>query len=102
MEKMQNTMDERYYNEKKNLAIDSLQNLQKSGNQIDEALKLIKSEIYSAPNPSNQTQIHEILKDSANKLNSARRNFEKSRWAAANTDIDFKEWLIQNGYPELN
>ena len=97
-ETMQNQMNEPYYDEKKNLALASIRD---AVIRTEEARCLIENISYSMPHLINSAQIHEFLDLSIRDLISARRNFEKTRWACANSGLEFKEWLNNNGYSEL-
>lgn len=92
-------MDESYYNGKKTLTLDDIRD---AISQTQEAIRLIECDRYSMPDLNSSVQIHQLLDISARCLTSARRNFEKARWASANTSLDFKEWLEKNGYSELD
>ena len=96
---MQNQMNEPYCDEKKNLALASIRD---AVSRAEEARCLIENISYSMPHLVNAAQIHELLDLSVRGLTSARRNFEKIRWVSANSGLEFKEWLNNNGYPDLD
>jgi len=83
-------MDEGYFDEKRGLAQEAIELAVKDAS---DALALIKSTRHFAPDMVEAEQVHELLKMAALRLKSARRDFEKSRWASARTSVEFDEWL---------
>jgi hypothetical protein len=91
-------MDERYYDEKKAL---TLQSISYAADHMRDAEALIVSTKFSMPDLVNPAEVRECLKSAALALDAARRDFEKSRWAAARTDLEFEQWLSANGCDDL-
>ena len=95
---MPNKMDESYFDEKKGLACEALEHA------IEEArasLDLMRAARYTMPDLVNAENIHEMLRQAEVKIRSARRDFEKSRWAAASTQLEFNDWLKLGPASEL-
>jgi hypothetical protein len=95
---MSGQMDESYYEEKKAL---SEQSLKAAIQQIESAAGLIESSRYSMPALIDANQVHDTLKYAAVLIESARRDFEKAKWASAKTNQEFDEWLRASGASEL-
>lgn len=53
------------------------------------------------PNIVDPARVHEHLRVAKAQLDGVRMNFEKVRWASANTDLDFDAWLRANGCADL-
>jgi hypothetical protein len=83
-------MDEKYFAEKKNYSSESIS---RAISEVNDALVLIKASSYDAPNVTTATEVHQKLQLAVNEIQSARRDYEKSRWAAAKTELQFNEWL---------
>lgn len=95
---MRGRMDERYFDEKKGLAADAIRSAIR---KASEAASAIDASRYALPDLAAPSQVHELLRDAQLALNAARRDFEKSRWAAANTDLEFDDWLRKLGHLDL-
>jgi hypothetical protein len=91
-------MDEGYFDEKKGLALDSIR---AAITQANDAALSVKASRYALPDLTSAEHVHELLKSAALRLTVARRDFEKARWATANTDVEFEDWLRQHGCVEL-
>jgi hypothetical protein len=87
---MTGPMDEGYFDEKRGLAQEAIECALK---EASDALALIRSTRHFAPDMVESEQVHELLKMAALRLKSARRDFEKSRWASARTNVEFDDWL---------
>lgn len=87
---MATQMDEKYFTEKKNYSSESISRAISGAN---DALALIKASSYDAPNDTTATEVHQKLQFAVNEIQSARRDYEKSQWAAARTELQFDEWL---------
>ena len=83
-------MDEKYFTEKKSYSSESISRAISGAN---DALALIKASSYDAPNDTTATEVHQKLQLTVSEIQSARRDYEKSRWAAAKTKLQFNEWL---------
>jgi hypothetical protein len=95
---MAGRMNESYYDEKKDLALTSIG---RAANNMREAEALIAATKYSMPDLVEPGQVRGLLKSAALALDAARRDFEKSRWAAASTNLEFEQWLSANGCDDL-
>ena len=62
---------------------------------------MLSSWSYEVQNIFDAAEVHENICVAKAQLDGVRRSFEKVRWASASTDIEFDEWLIKNGYPDL-
>ena len=91
-------MDKDYFEGKKELALeailDSVAHARDAGRMIDAAR-------YELPNLTDPSAIHESLKQAQFCLVSARRDFEKTRWATALTELEFEDWLRSQGHADL-
>lgn len=96
---MPNKMDEEYYNKKKELACESLRNAIKD---TESALEQINKWRYPVRILLDVNELHETLKHAEVQIRSARRDFEKARWASADTRIEFDEWLKKGPGLDLN
>lgn len=83
-----------YSDEKKELTLETVEELQS-------VLSDVATTIEDKGAQANSQVIHEKLIHVANLTRSARRNFEKSRWAAAGARGDFSEWLRAEGFESL-
>ena len=91
-------MDKKYFVEKTDLALEFIFN---SVTHARDASRMIDASSYELPNLTDPGVIHETLKIAQSHIISARRNFEKSRWAAAHTELEFEDWLRANGHDDL-
>ena len=91
-------MDRRYFEEKKELTLEGIQQAQDTAGEV---IGLLSSWSYEVPNIFNATEVHDYIRAAKAQLDGVRRNFEKVRWASTNTDIEFDEWLIKNGHSDL-
>lgn len=91
-------MERSYFEEKKQLSLDGIQEAQNTANEV---VGLLSSWSYDLPNILNAAEVHEYIRATKAQLDDVRRNFEKVRWASANTDLGFDEWLIENGHADL-
>ena len=87
---MPGQMDEGYFDEKKSLSVDAINDTIKN---LRKALTLIKSSRYSMLDLIDAEEIHRLLKSAAPSTQLARYNFEKTRWASARTSEEFDDWL---------
>lgn len=95
---MSEKMERNYFDEKKELATDGLARVVKAAGGLT---SLIRSWSYEVPNVIDPNQIHEQIHSAKAELDNVRRDFEKVRWAAAETDIQFNEWLVKHGHADL-
>lgn len=95
---MSGRMEKDYFEEKKDLALEALED---AITQTGIAKQLIASARYELPNLIDPSQIHESIRSAQFQLRSARRDFEKTRWADAQTSLNFEEWLRQHGHSDL-
>ena len=91
-------MDEDYFDEKKELAQEGIQDAKV---RLDEVKVLIAATSYSLTNLVNPSGIHEEIALIKAILDNSRRDFEKARWASAETDMSFEEWLADQGHGDL-
>mgnify|MGYP001601888662 FL=1 len=95
---MAGQMDERYFEEKKGLAMEAIVAV---AEQLSDATALIKAMRYEMSDLVAPNEVHELLKVAARALDGARRDFEKARWAAVRTDLSFEHWLSAYGHQDL-
>lgn len=95
---MAGQMEEQYYDEKKGL---TLQSIGFAAGDMQEATVLITGTKYSMPDLVDPARVRDLLRNAALMLDAARRDFEKTRWAAARTALEFEEWLSANGCDDL-
>ena len=95
---MRGKMDKGYFLEKQTFAVDAVTAAIERANF---AVTAIQTENYDFPNLVNSVEVHEQLKSAVARLNSARRDFEKARWASAETNLEFDDWLSEVGCAEL-
>jgi hypothetical protein len=95
---MANQMDQRYFEEKQELAHESLS---QSVEEIQGAAALIKAMKYSMPGLVDSAQVHDMLKCAEKLVERTRRDFEKACWASAKTDLEFNDWLRKRGWGNL-
>ena len=91
-------MDRSYFEEKKELSLDGIQQAQDTANEV---VGLLSSWSYDLPNVVNSAEVHEYIRVAKAQLDGVRRDFEKVRWASANTELDFDGWLVENGQSDL-
>lgn len=91
-------MERSYFEEKKQLSLDGIQQAQDTASEV---VGLLSSWSYDLPNIINATEVHEYVRAAKAQLDGVRRNFEKVRWASANTGLDFDEWLVKDGHTDL-
>ena len=91
-------MDRRYFEEKKELTLEGIQQAQDTAGEV---IGLLSSWSYEVPNIFNAAEVHDSIRAAKAQLDGVRRNFEKVRWASTTTDMEFDEWLIKNGHPDL-
>ncbi|MDR6495617.1 hypothetical protein J2797_005541 [Paraburkholderia terricola] len=91
-------MDEQYFEEKKGLAIEAIAAVVQ---RLSDATALIKATRYEMSDLVAPKEVHEHLEVAAKGLDGARRDFEKTRWAAARTDLSFEQWLSTHGHQDL-
>ena len=95
---MTGQMNESYFAEKKDLALESIQSAMIVAS---DATAAIGASTYAMPNLTSPDDVHSLLKEAADRLQAARRYFETARWAAAHTDLQFDDWVREQGHPEL-
>jgi len=95
---MKNQMDERYFEEKKEL---SYKELNYAIEQIQDSAALVESMTYTIPGILDSTKVHEILESAVSAIQNARRDFEKASWASTSTKLEFNEWLRKRNLSEL-
>lgn len=95
---MSGRMEESYFDEKKQYALGAIKD---AVSNFEVASGLISAIRYEMPDLTSPDRIHENLKLVAAKCWSARRDFEKARWASVITNLEFEEWLIKQGHADL-
>lgn len=95
---MAGQMDEGYFDEKKQLVQKAIAS---ANEDVANALGIIEATSYAMNDLVTPAQIHELLKSAAIKLDAARRDFEKTRWPASRTDLQFEQWLAVHGHSDL-
>lgn len=91
-------MDWSYFEEKKKLTLEGIKCAQSTA---EEVIGLLSSWSYEVPNIFDAAEVHERIQAAKLQLDGVRRDFEKVRWASANTSLEFNEWLIENGHRDL-
>jgi len=91
-------MNRSYFEEKKQLSLDGIKQAQDTANEV---IGLLSSWSYDLPNIVNAAEVHEYVRVAKAQLDGVRRDFEKVRWASANTELDFDEWLVENSQSDL-
>lgn len=91
-------MDRSYFDEKKEYAIEAIDLANKTASLV---VGMLSSWNYDVPNIIDPSAVHEHLQVAKSQLDGARTNFEKVRWASANTDVDFDAWLRANDCADL-
>jgi len=92
-------MNEDYFDEKKELAIKSIQSAME---ELQRALNFIQTSRYSMHDLVGAGETHSSLKSVAPHVNAARINFEKARWACARTNEPFGRWLLSGHGKDLS
>jgi hypothetical protein len=95
---MTGKMERHYFDEKKELATDGLVSVGKIAMDLT---GLVRSWSYEVPNLIDPSEIHEQVRVAKARLDNVRRDFEKVRWASAETELEFNDWLVKHGHPEL-
>ena len=96
---MPNKMDESYFDEKKELACETLTH---AIQEAKASLELMQTARYTMPDLVNADSIHDMLRQAEVEIRSARRDFEKARWATARTELEFNKWLQLGPARELS
>ncbi len=91
-------MERSYFDGKKQLTLEGIRQAQ---DKVGEVTGLLSSWSYDVPNIFYSAEVHESIGEAKALLDGVRRNFEKVRWASANTDLEFHEWLVENGHWDL-
>jgi len=91
-------MERDYFDEKKDLTIDGLISV---GETTIRLMGLVRSWSYEVPDLIAPSEIHDQVRAAKARLDNARRDFEKVRWAAAETELTFNEWLVKHGHSDL-
>lgn len=91
-------MERSYFEEKKQLTLEGIRRAQGTSAEV---IGLLSSWSYDVPNIIDASEVHEYIRAAKAQLDNTRRNFEKVRWASANTDLDFDQWLIEHGNSDL-
>lgn len=91
-------MDRSYFEEKKKLTLEGIEQAQGTAGEV---IGLLSSWSYEVPNIFDGAEVHEHIRVAKAQLDGVRRDFEKVRWASESKDMEFNEWLIKNGHPDL-
>lgn len=93
-------MEEGYFDEKRGLA---LEHVGRAANDLAEAKASIAALGYNSPTLVDADKVHDAFRGITSAVYSARRDYEKARWAAADLDppISFEEWLTKHGHGDL-
>lgn len=91
-------MERDYFDEKKQLSLEGIRHAQDTAGEVT---GLLSAWSYDVPNIFDASEVHEYIRVAKAQLDGVRRNFEKVRWASANTNLEFHEWLIENGHSDL-
>ncbi len=95
---MNGRMEKSYFEEKKSFALEALNAAIAKSQEVQ---RLVESARYEMPNLTDPSAIHELARSAQMHLRSARRDFEKTRWADAITALEFEDWLRQHGHHDL-
>lgn len=95
---MNGRMEKSYFEEKKCFALGALSAAIAKSQEVQ---SLIESTRYEMPNLTDPSAIHEIARAAQMHLRSARRDYEKTRWADAITELEFEDWLRHHGHHDL-
>lgn len=96
---MRGKMDKGYFIEKQTFAVEAVAVAIERANF---AVAAIQTANYDLPNLVNPNEVHDQLKSAVERLTSARRDFEKARWASVETNLEFDGWLREVGCAELH
>jgi hypothetical protein len=91
-------MERSYFDEKKEYALEGLDHANTTASYV---VGMLSSWNYDVPNIIDPAAVHEHIQVAKAQLDGVRTNFEKLRWASANTDVDFDTWLQVNGCADL-
>jgi len=83
-------MDEGYFEEKRNMA---MQGMDDTISNVKDALLLVNTLQYDMLDLTSPNTFHETIMAACSALVTVRLNFEKARWAASNTRLEFFDWL---------
>lgn len=89
--------DSHSFEDSKKLALQGIASMER---HLEEAAVLIASTKYSVPDLVAPRYVRDLLKRAAIELEMTRRNFERSRWAADRTDLEFESWLADKGWSD--
>jgi hypothetical protein len=95
---MPGKMELHYFDEKKALAIEGVQHASQTAAEV---LGLLSSWSYDVPNIVDPAAVHDQIRVAKAQLDNVRRNFEKVRWASAETGLAFNDWLVKHGHDDL-
>lgn len=93
-------MEERYFDEKRGLA---LEHVEGAANNLSEARALITALGYNRPMLTDPGKVHDTFRGIIGAAHSARRDYEKARWAASDLEptVSFDDWLKEQGHDDL-
>lgn len=93
-------MEEGYFDEKRGLA---LEHVEGATNYLNEAKAFIAALGYNRPMLADPAKVHDAFRGVIGAVRSARRDYEKARWAASDLDpaVSFDDWLSKHGYDDL-
>jgi hypothetical protein len=93
-------MEEGYFDEKRGLALEYVEG---AANDLTEVKALIAALGYSSPTLVDPAKVHDTFRGVVGLVRSARRDYEKARWAASDlaSPLSFDDWLRQHGYDDL-
>jgi hypothetical protein len=93
-------MEEGYFDEKRGLA---LEHVDDASNDLNEVKALIAALGYNSPTLVDPAKVHDTFRGVISLVRSARRDYEKARWAASDLapPVSFDDWLREHGYDDL-
>lgn len=93
-------MEEGYFDEKRGLA---LKHVEGAVDDLAEAKASIAALGYNSPTLVDAAKVHDAFRGVTSAVRSARRDYEKARWAAAdlNPPMSVEEWLTKHGNDDL-
>ncbi len=91
-------IEQSYFDEKKELAMTATTYVK---GELERALELLNTLAYRSAGDLDAFQVHDCIKSAASHLVNIRVNFEKARWAAADTELEFEQWLIKHNNADL-
>lgn len=93
-------MEEGYFDEKRSLA---LEHVVGAANDLNEAKAFIAALGYDRPMLADPAKVHDALRGVVGAVRSARRDYEKARWAASDLEPaeSFDDWLSKHGHDDL-